>query len=197
MGNGNKQKPMLIPKISWKYLCPYLLIFTVVPVFTLIIGKWFDEILILPPFPPFPMNLIFGFTVFFGGLAIGIKSTRLLYMIGGGLPWGELDSKSQSANLVTTGIYAYTRNPMTLGYSSLPIGMGIMFKSIGMAILIPAIVILIMVIWLKLREEPNMEKRFGEIYLAYKKRTPFLLPHPNLIISYLFSRLTRYRSLAN
>ncbi|NIQ07060.1 MAG: hypothetical protein GWO20_15440, partial [Candidatus Korarchaeota archaeon] len=135
------KKQNLIPKLHWKQLLPYLSIFITAPILTFLFGNWLDEIAGLPKFLPVPMNLIFGFLVFFPGLAIGIKSTRELYKKGYGLPWGELNETSKSKKLVTNGLYTYCRNPMTLGYSLLPSGMGIMFRSLSMTFIIPTIII--------------------------------------------------------
>ncbi len=164
------------PKIKLRQLATYMLIFIAAPVITFTFGKWLDGVLSLPEFPPFPFNLVLGFTVFFTGLYIGIKATRLLYKEGFGLPWGEARTEVQSVKLVTTGLYAYTRNPMLLGYSLLPLGMGLMFKSPGMAFPTTAAVLLINIFIVKTREEQNLERRFGEKYLEYKRRTPFLIP---------------------
>jgi len=84
--------------------------------------------------------------------------------------------------LVTTGLYAYTRNPMVLGYSMLPCGMGIMFRSPGMAVPITAIVLLVNVILVKTTEEPGLEERYGEEYRAYRRRTPFLIPRTGSLL---------------
>lgn len=164
------------PRIRPKQLATYMLIFVAAPVITFTFGRWLDGVLSLPEFPPFPFNLLLGFTVFFAGLSIGIKSTRLLYREGFGLPWGEARREVQSERLVTTGPYAYTRNPMVLGYSLLPLGMGLMFRSPGMAFPTTAAVLLINIVLVKTREEPNLERRFGEEFLDYKRRTPFLIP---------------------
>ncbi len=175
------------PPLRWKRLGPYLFIFLIVPFATFVVGRHLDRQLGLPPFPPFPLNLLSGFTVFFSGLALGITATRQLYRVGGGLPWGELDASAQSASLVTSGVYAVTRNPMTLGYSALPGGMGLMFQSLSMALLIPTITLMIMVVWLKGWEEPRLERRFGAPYRAYQQRTPFLLPRPAALLALFFS----------
>lgn len=161
---------------------------TIVPIVTFVVGRQLDSTLSLPHFPPFPLNLLFGFTVFFGGVTLGIKSNRQLYSVGGGLPWGELDSKAQSVTLVTSGVYAFSRNPITLGYSALPCGMGLMFQALRMTLFVPTFVLTIMIIWLKIREEPNLEKRFGAPYRAYQKQTSFLIPNPKTLIAYLCSR---------
>jgi protein-S-isoprenylcysteine O-methyltransferase Ste14 len=154
----------------------------VAPILTYIIGGWIDIALSLPRFPPFPINLLVGFGVFFSGLAIGSKSTRRLYREGLGLPWGEAVRETRTSKLVTTGLYAYTRNPMVLGYSMLPCGMGIMFRSPGMAVPITAIVLLVNVILVKTKEEPGHEERFGEEYRAYRRRTPFLIPRTDSLL---------------
>ena len=164
------------PRLRPKQLLSYSLIFVLVPVLTYLIGGYFDKIFSLPKFPPIPANLIAGFVVFFSGLAIGVKATRFLYGIGRGLPWGEVNGQAQSKKLVTSGLYAHCRNPMTLGYSLLPCGMGIMFQSLGMAFIITAVVLLVNIIWLKAWEEPSLERRFGDNYREYKRGTPFLIP---------------------
>ncbi|MFX1581930.1 MAG: methyltransferase family protein [Promethearchaeota archaeon] len=164
------------PVIRLRYLIPYILIFILVPLGTFLLGTMVDLLLHLPPFPPIPFNIFSGIFVMVGGAVIGIKATRQLREIGRGLPWGEADQRSQSSILLTTGIFAYTRNPMTFGYTLLPAGMGLLFRSLAMTLVIPLIVIIVQIIIIKKREEPNLEHRFGAEYLAYKKRTPFLVP---------------------
>ena len=163
-------------EIKTKYIILYISIFVIVPFFNYLIGQYIDNLLSLSKTPPFPLNLIFGFVIFFFALSIGIKSTRILYKSGHGLPWGGLNKKSRSKKLVTTGPYAYCRNPITIGYSLLPVGMGIMFRSIGMMFLISPIVLTITAAWIKLKEEPSLEKQFGREYLDYKKKVPFIIP---------------------
>ncbi|MFX1565295.1 MAG: methyltransferase family protein [Promethearchaeota archaeon] len=164
------------PVIHLRYLIPYLLIFILVPLGTFLLGTMVDLLLHLPPFPPIPFNIFSGIFVMVAGAIIGIKATKQLREVGRGLPWGEADQKSQSSILLTTGIFTYTRNPMTFGYTLLPVGMGLLFRSLGITLIIPLIVIIVQIIIIKKREEPNLERRFGAEYLAYKKKTPFLVP---------------------
>lgn len=170
------------PRIERKQLFSYMLIFAITPILTYAIGRWLDSRLSLPMFPPYPLNLLVGFGVFFTGLAIGIKSTRLLHKEGFGLPWGEVRRNVQSMRLVTTGPYAYTRNPMVLGYSMLPLGMGVMFKSLGMALPTSTFVIIANIILVKIKEEPKLEERFGDEYREYRRKTPFLIPRVGPLI---------------
>jgi protein-S-isoprenylcysteine O-methyltransferase Ste14 len=171
------------PEIPRRQLLPYLGIFVVVPIITYVVGRWLDGLLSLPAFPPFPANLVVGFAVFYAGLSIGIKSTKVLHREGLGLPWGEARKKVQSSRLVVTGPYAYTRNPMILGYSMLPCGMGFMFRSPGMFTVIPLVVVLINVGIVKIWEEPSLETRFGQEFLNYKESTPFLIPGPRNLVN--------------
>jgi protein-S-isoprenylcysteine O-methyltransferase Ste14 len=191
MEAGMKDMDERAPPIYGRHLSIYLLIFVVIPVITYLLGKFVDGALELPAFPPFPWNMLLGSVIFVLGLSIGIKSTRLLYRLGEGLPWGEAHEDSRTRKLVTRGLYTYTRNPMVLGYSLLPCGMGVMFRSIGMATSITTIVLAINVAIVKIKEEPNLEKRFGEVYQDYKRRTPFLIPRDLRFIKYVLASLVK------
>lgn len=174
------------PDIKFSKLFFYALIFVVAPVFTYLTGRYLDGILKLPTFPPWPFNLISGFAVFLAGLALGVKSTRILYLNGKGLPWGELEDSSQSKELVVEGPYKYTRNPIVLGYSMLPCGMGLMFRSPGMTIFVTVLLIVINFVWVKYREEPVLENRFGQKYREYRENTPFILPRLSELLPDIF-----------
>ena len=162
--------------VKGRQLMLYLMIFVVMPVITYLAGRQVDSILGIPSYPPFPWNLYIGVAVFVFGLGVGLRSTRLLYRRGGGLPWGEADEDAKTSRLVTSGVYAFTRNPMVLGYSLLPLAMGILLQSPGMALSITPLVLLLNVVIVKLREEPDLEERFGDEYRRYREGTPFLIP---------------------
>jgi len=168
-------------------LASYLTIFVVMPTVTFLVGRIVDSRLGLPRYPPMPWNLIVGLVVFLGGLWLGLKSTRLLYSLGGGLPWGEARKEAKTSRLVTSGVYAYIRNPMIIGYTLLPFGMGVMFQSPGMALSISPLVLVANVVIVKLVEEPNLVERFGEEYIQYRARTPFLFPRPGALYRSLLS----------
>ena len=162
--------------VKVKQLMLYLMIFIVVPFITYFTGRHIDSVLGLGNILPFPWNLYIGVSIFISGLGVGLRATRLLYNIGGGLPWGEADKDVKTSTLVTSGVYAYTRNPMVLGYSLLPLAMGVLFQSQGMALSVTPFVLLINIVIVKFIEEPDLEKRFGDEYHRYKEKTPFLIP---------------------
>ncbi len=78
--------------------------------------------------------------------------------------------------LVTTGPYAYTRNPMLTGVFSLLFGFGVFFGSISLLIVFTPLFIVINFWELKSIEEPELEKRLGEEYIKYRERTPMFFP---------------------
>lgn len=164
--------------VRGRQLALYLMIFVAMPVITYITGRHVDAVLGLRSFPPFPWNLYIGVAVFMFGLGVGLRSTRLLYRRGGGLPWGEAVEDAKTRRLVKSGVYAYTRNPMVLGYSLLPLAMGVLLQSPGMALSITPLILLLNVAIVKLREEPDLEERFGDEYRRYSEETPFLVPDP-------------------
>ena len=172
---------MILGVAKRRQLFSYLMIFVLMPIITFNVGKFIDRVLMLPSFPPTPWNLFAGTGVFYLGLGLGIKSTRSLYKLGGGLPWGEAVEEVRTKRIVTNGVYRYVRNPMVLGYSILPMGMGLLFQSLGMALSITPVVLAVNIVIVKLIEEPDLSERFGENYISYKKATPFLIPDPEII----------------
>jgi len=78
--------------------------------------------------------------------------------------------------LVTTGPYAYVRNPMLTGVFILLFGLGILFNSVSLVFVFTPIFIVLNVLELKAVEEQELEKRFGKEYTGYKKRVPMFIP---------------------
>jgi protein-S-isoprenylcysteine O-methyltransferase Ste14 len=79
--------------------------------------------------------------------------------------------------LVTTGPYAYVRNPMLTGIFALLFGLGVLLGSVSLLVVFTPLFILINVWELKVIEEPELVKRLGEDYIEYRKRTPMFFPH--------------------
>ena len=78
--------------------------------------------------------------------------------------------------LVTDGPYAYSRNPMMAGTFLMLAGIGIFFGSIWLTFITTPFAVIISIIAFHCIEEPELEKRFGEAYRQYRKRTPILIP---------------------
>jgi protein-S-isoprenylcysteine O-methyltransferase Ste14 len=78
---------------------------------------------------------------------------------------GEVDK------LVTTGIYSRIRHPMYIGLVLLHAGFPLIAKSF-IACLSTILWAAIIAVWTHF-EEKNLERRFGQIYIDYKKQTWF------------------------
>jgi protein-S-isoprenylcysteine O-methyltransferase Ste14 len=73
------------------------------------------------------------------------------------------------------GPYKYVRNPMMLGFFSYLTGWAFLFNEAG-AFLAAVFFIAFLLAEVKIIEEPELEKRFGDAYLEYKKDIPFIFP---------------------
>jgi protein-S-isoprenylcysteine O-methyltransferase Ste14 len=71
--------------------------------------------------------------------------------------------------LVTTGPYRFTRNPMYVGMAALYIALALVFGLLWAFAFLP-FVILVIDRQVIAREEPYLERLFGQEYLDYKKR---------------------------
>ncbi len=106
---------------------------------------------------------IFSFAVFF----IGWSVLNFLRAKGTPVP------SNPPPQLVTTGPYAYVRNPMLTGVFALLFGFGVLLGSASLLVIFTPLFIFINVWELKAIEEPELLKRLGQDYIEYPK-TKFL-----------------------
>jgi protein-S-isoprenylcysteine O-methyltransferase Ste14 len=78
-------------------------------------------------------------------------------------------------HFLQNGPYRYVRNPMILGFVLYLLGWTFLFNKAG-AFLAAAVVIALLLVEIKIIEEPELEKRFGDAYREYKKEIPFIFP---------------------
>lgn len=117
------------------------------------------------------LNIAIGLAMTAAGLSLVIGSVHTQYTLGKGTP----APKVATQKLVTQGPYAYTRNPMTLGALIMYLGIGAWMGS-GVVIFLTLLVFSGLLTFIYFHETRELSMRFGEEYLEYKKRTPFLLP---------------------
>ena len=148
-----------------------LLIFSFV-----VIALQVDRLLGLTAIFPRPFHIILSLPIFLLALfLIGWSVQNFLKAKGTPVPFNP------PPILVTTGPYAYTRNPMLTGVFSLLFGFGVFFGSVSLLIVFTPLFIFINFWELKSIEEPELEKRLGEEYIEYRKRTPMFFPSLRII----------------
>jgi protein-S-isoprenylcysteine O-methyltransferase Ste14 len=112
-----------------------------------------------------------GLVLFIVTGALGVSAVITLALRGLGAPFAI----ALSQRLALDWVYAWTRNPMVLGTLLALVSMGLMFRSLFL-ILWALLVTSALIFMLKVYEERELELRFGDSYLEYMRRTPFLWP---------------------
>lgn len=83
--------------------------------------------------------------------------------------WRAGLAEDDETEMVTDGIYEYSRNPAFVGFDCVYIGLLLMFFNWVLAVL--SLFAMLMLHIQILQEETYLEKVFGEKYLAYKRAT--------------------------
>ena len=73
--------------------------------------------------------------------------------------------------LVVTGPYRHVRNPMIAGVCLVLLGEACVLNSLSIALWL-LVFATINAVYMPLREEPGLERRFGEAYRTYKRHVP-------------------------
>ncbi len=97
-------------------------------------------------------------------------------MLGGLIVLGSAWKQIHRAGnvVVTDGLYGRMRHPQYFGLFIMTIGMLIQWPTITTFIMWP--ILMLMYYRLARKEERDMESRFGESYLTYKKQVPMFWP---------------------
>ena len=136
-----------------------------------VIALYADRLTGLAKIFPTPVNLILSIPIFlFALFLIGWSVQNFFMAKGTPVPFNP------PHQLVTTGPYLYTRNPMLTGIFSLLFGCGVFFGSIWLLFVFTPLFICLNFWELKSIEEPELEKRLGKDYIVYRKRTPMFFP---------------------
>ena len=117
-----------------------------------------------------PVNVV-GVLVMLGGWLFALWTVYVQLTIGRGTPVPLMATQK----LIIQPPYSYCRNPMVLGTIGFYTGMAVLFGSIG-SLLLVLIATGLLLLYVRRVEEQEMVLRFGQEYLDYKQRTPFLIP---------------------
>lgn len=101
-----------------------------------------------------------------------------LVFVGKGLPLEAFGRAVHPTSvLVTTGPYAYTRNPVIFGLLFVLLGAALLNGSISGLILVPVLGALLC-LYLVVFEEKGLARRFGVQYEDYRRNVSTLIPRP-------------------
>lgn len=144
-----------------------ILPFNVVVIIPFLILYFSDYVYVAPSIG----QSVFGVILLVGGLSLAIWTMLLFNRIGKGTlaPWAA------TTHLVVEGPFKYTRNPMITGVLAILTAEALLLNTIYVFYW-AVIFFLINCIYFKLFEEKQLEKKFGEEYLVYKKNVPMWLP---------------------
>ena len=114
---------------------------------------------------------ILGIILFIPGLSLFLYTVYLFKTFGKGTlaPW------TPTQKLVNLGPYKYCRNPMITGVLFILIGETLFLHSTNLLIWVCTF-FLINNVYFILKEEPDLDKRFGDKYKKYKKNVPRWIP---------------------
>jgi protein-S-isoprenylcysteine O-methyltransferase Ste14 len=132
----------------------------------------FDELVGLKALPWKIFFLVLGIILAIPGLYFLTITNKLLRALGSGANAFRLTKR-----IVTEDVYKRTRNPMSLGFYLWILAVGLVSGSTFITLTALLGFIPAHIFFLKYFEEFELELRFGETYLGYKKSVPFLIPN--------------------
>lgn len=111
------------------------------------------------------------------GLPLGLWSIVVQNTVGEGGPVeiAGIAVTPKTQNLIVTGPYKYTRNPMLLGACVLYYGIAVYLNSL-IAVAIVTLFMAVMLAEVKLIEEPRLRRDFGDEYEEYRRRVHMFVP---------------------
>ncbi len=144
----------------------------IAPFVLITLGSSLDQWVRWTPILFEPINLVLGGLLGVAGWLFAIWSIYVQFTLGRGTPVPIMATQK----LIVEPPYTYCRNPMALGTIVAYLGVAVLFRSIGAVALVLLGAVLLLT-YIKRVEEKEMEMRFGQEYLEYKRRTPFLIPY--------------------
>ncbi|MGZ9585821.1 methyltransferase family protein [Paenibacillus marinisediminis] len=116
-------------------------------------------------------SLVSNPTVRWAGIGIALLGTIVFITAMSTMKssWRAGVDETQQTNMITTGIYRFSRNPAFLGFDLLYIGLGLAYSNIALILL--SVLTIVMLHLQILEEERFLPKAFGNEYIEYKHKT--------------------------
>lgn len=152
-------------------LIPMALFFLIIMPALLVWSSALDQWLGMTRFTAGSFNLIIASALIAVGLVFALWSVATEFIRGGGTPAPMMPTQK----LVISGPFLYCRNPMTFGTIAAYLGVAVLVGSLS-SLLLVLLLAAVLVTYIKLVEEKELELRFGQDYVQYRKRVPFIIP---------------------
>jgi protein-S-isoprenylcysteine O-methyltransferase Ste14 len=148
-----------------------VLFIIILPLALVRLGGRLDALLGWTPLLHPPANAIIGGLVILSGWLLGAWTVYVQFTLGRGTPVPVMATQ----RLLICPPYSYCRNPMALGAIIMYAGVSVGAGSLGAALL-TLLGAAALLTYIKVVEEQEMVARFGDEYLAYRRRVPFIIP---------------------
>jgi len=168
----NKEKKMIVG-----YIVGGLLVIVLAPSIIYIITWLFDAIYKIEVIQNTTIRWITIIILLVTGFIYGIWSVIVQNTIGQGGPveTGNIEISPKTKNLVVSGPYKYTRNPMLFGTLLTYLAFALFINSITSVVLVAVIFVFMLTIVVKM-EEKRLSKDFGNQYEEYRKKVSMFIP---------------------
>ena len=161
---GDKKRRAILTPIA------AIIFFGIITLFV-IVSFWVDRWLNLPYLPDAWWRYGIAAIVFIAGLFLAISTVTAFFRTK-----GTPVPVSPPPRLITTGLYAFIRNPMALGALLVLEGLGFYYGSLSLIFFFAPLPVVLYALYIKAVEEPELTLRFGREYLEYKKKVPMFIP---------------------
>jgi protein-S-isoprenylcysteine O-methyltransferase Ste14 len=118
------------------------------------------------------IEIIFSIVFIAIGLLLLLLTAITQWKIGNGTP----APNAPTQKLIISGTYKYCRNPIQFGAMLYYLGIGTFFGGFIVGLVSFILGFIIGSLYHKFIEEKELEIRFGNEYIEYRKNTPFLFP---------------------
>jgi len=159
------------------YIIGGLLVFIIVPSIIYSVTALLDNVFRINIIQNHMLQWIISSLLLLTGLVFGISSIVYQNVVGKGGPLeiSYIEISPKTKNLVTSGPYRFTRNPMLFGTFLIYCALALIINSITAVFLVILFAVFMLTFVIK-KEEERLLQDFGNQYEQYRDKTPLIFP---------------------
>jgi protein-S-isoprenylcysteine O-methyltransferase Ste14 len=164
-------------KMILGYIVGGLLVLVFMPLVIYGLTKLINIVFSIMLFPDIIIRYCIAFILISIGMVFGLWSIILQNKLGKGGPLeiGKIEISPKTKNLVTSGPYKYTRNPMLFGTTMAYLGYAVLLNHL-ISIILVCLIFVFMIMIVVNKEEKRLHTDFGDRYDIYKAKTSLFIP---------------------